>query len=344
MSAAPQLAGLQASEAETAALYRRYEGRLRAWLGARVSAPPALLDDACAGAWLILLVAEPERGEHILGWLRTTALHEAYRLLRLQRREPAAELADDRPAFVPEGRDDLETALEARRALRALASLGERQRRYRAWQLGGHSYREIQALAGGATYTNVNKHLTRAREGLRQLADQECHAHAAGRHQRGGGPVSIGICSRCRTRPRRVRRGVQDVLCEQCYEAAMAKVARELAEEAAEDGRERYRRFRLKGSAFGHPPRPAARGPRCIDEGVLAEARRLYERGQPMHAVAETLLKRTSYASAHSAEVALRAQFKRRGWALRTRAEAQAVSRAAARRGNSRESEPSAAA
>ena len=47
-----------------------------------------------------------------------------------------------------------------------------------------------------------------------------------------------------------------------------------------------------------------------------------------MRAVAETLLERTAYANAHSAEVALRLRFKRRGWPLRTRAQAQTARRA----------------
>ena len=41
-----------------------------------------------------------------------------------------------------------------------------------AWQVGGYRHREIQEVAGGATYTNVNKHLTRARAKLRAFAAQ----------------------------------------------------------------------------------------------------------------------------------------------------------------------------
>jgi hypothetical protein len=61
---------------------------------------------------------------------------------------------------------------------------------------------------------------------------------------------------------------------------------------------------------------------RCISEELLHEARRLYGLGLSMRAVAETLLNQTRYANANSAEVALRFQFKRRGWPLRTPAEA----------------------
>src|SRR5439155_26745881 len=100
------------------------------------------------------------RGERSFGGLRTTALHEAYRLLRRERREPPSDrLTEARPAFVPARRDDPETALEAGRALLALASLRVRQRRYMAWKVAGFRYRELPALAGDATsYTNVQRH------------------------------------------------------------------------------------------------------------------------------------------------------------------------------------------
>jgi Sigma-70, region 4 len=333
--------------ADPAALYRRYERPLRTWLRGRVTAPPALVEDACASAWLILVAKQPVCGERIFGWLCTTALHEAYRLLRAERREQPSELGGERPAFVPPGRDDPETALEAKRALEALASLRERQRRYLAWQVGGYRYREIQELAGGATYTNVNKYLTRARARLRELADEASERHQPGSEEKGGPPMAIGSCRRCGLRPRRVRRGTVEPLCEECYREAMDKVARELAEEAATDGRTRSRRMKLvQGArpaerrpervapvarAGGHRPAPRDGEPRrrrreapgsrtrCISEEVLREARRLYALGLTLRAVAETLLDQTTYANAHSAEVALRFQFKRRGWPLRSR-------------------------
>jgi hypothetical protein len=163
----------------------------------------------------------------------------------------------------------------------------------------------------------------------------------------------IGTCRRdgC-TNPRRMRRGVVEPLCEECYLRAMDKVARELADEAAMDGRARFRKIKLVPGArpADRPPdrvAPVARagarpldggarreGPgrvsqatagsrtRCISEQLLCEARRLYGLGLSLRAMAETLLDQTRYANAHSAEVALRFQFKRRGWPLRTRAQA----------------------
>jgi hypothetical protein len=144
-------------------------------------------------------------------------------------------------------------------------------------------------------------------------------------------------------------------LCEECYQQAMEKVARELAEEAATDGRTRFRKMKLAagdrpadrapervapvaragarplGAAARRPPRrretAAGTRTRCISEELLDEARRLYGLGLSMRAVAETLLDQTRYASARSAEEALRFQFKRRGWPLRTRAQARRARR-----------------
>jgi len=62
--------------------------------------------------------------------------------------------------------DQLEDALEARRALRALAALPERQRRYLTRLASGHSSQEI-ARVEQASYTNVNKHLRRASDAAR---------------------------------------------------------------------------------------------------------------------------------------------------------------------------------
>ena len=166
--------------------------------------------------------------------------------------------------------------------------------------------------------------------------------------------MAIGTCRRdgC-SNPRRVRRGIVEPLCEECYRAAMDKVARELAAEAREGPRARYRKFELKpgarpadkapervapiarrrraeGRSIGARPARGARrrrGPRCISEELLQEARRLYGLGLSLRAVAETLLGETSYANAHSAAVALRFQFKRRGWPLRTRVQARRTRR-----------------
>jgi hypothetical protein len=55
MSARPDSAATNETGEETAALYRRYARPLRSWLARRVTASPALVEGACASAWLILV-------------------------------------------------------------------------------------------------------------------------------------------------------------------------------------------------------------------------------------------------------------------------------------------------
>jgi hypothetical protein len=119
-------------------------------------------------------------------------------------------------------------------------------------------------------------------------------------------------------------------------------VADQLAsEETAAEGRKRYRRFQInpgqqdspqqaRTATTGKPGRKhgdeaenkrGRRGParpRLISEELLAEVRRRHQERQPLAQIARELLDQTGYANARSAEMALRAQFKRRGWPLNT--------------------------
>ena len=109
----------------------------------------------------------------MFGWLRTVAVREAYRLSERQRRDTALEELTS-PESIGEGWEglvpdpvELETRVEARTALSVLADLRPRQREYLSLHAAGFSYDEIVRLTG-ATYTNVNKHLTRARASVRE--------------------------------------------------------------------------------------------------------------------------------------------------------------------------------
>ena len=157
------------------ALYARHHAALLRAVARAVNAPEALVEDACQRAWLILLRRQPDRSPALFAWLRTVAVREAWALSRIQRRTVALdELTDidgDESPALAGAADQLDTTLEARRALRALAALPDRQRRYMIRFAAGHSYREI-ARDEQATYTNVNKHLTRGRRRLRELEQQ----------------------------------------------------------------------------------------------------------------------------------------------------------------------------
>ena len=59
----------------------RHHAALRRGVARTVNASPELIEDACQAAWTILLRAQPDRSPTLLAWLRTVAVHEAYRLL-----------------------------------------------------------------------------------------------------------------------------------------------------------------------------------------------------------------------------------------------------------------------
>ena len=153
---------LRGDEAE---LFRAYEVALRCAVRARVHAGDALIEDACSFAWLQLMRCQPDRTT-VFAWLRIVAIREAWRLSRTERRNAhLADLGGREPAA-----DTVEQATEARRALRRLAALPDRQRRYLTLLISGHSYHEITRHCD-VTHTNVNKHLTRARRSIRDDPD-----------------------------------------------------------------------------------------------------------------------------------------------------------------------------
>ena len=127
-------------------------------------APSALIEDACQNAWTILLRRQPEL-ETVFTWLRVVAIHEAYRLSAIDRRDARLERLrseeGDWHELIPVPRS-LDDAFEALEALRVLASLPERRRADLALKVAGYSYEEIRALSPGRTRTNVNKSLVKA--------------------------------------------------------------------------------------------------------------------------------------------------------------------------------------
>jgi DNA-directed RNA polymerase specialized sigma24 family protein len=158
------------SRGDEAELYRRHPRDLQSAVAHAVNAPRELIEDACQTAWAILLRTQPDR-HAIFAWLRVVAVHEAYRLSAIERRETrlASRCADHRDreelGADPHTLDD---ALEALEALRALAALPARQRVDLTLKLAGYTYEEIRILTGGRTFTNVSKSLVKARARIRR--------------------------------------------------------------------------------------------------------------------------------------------------------------------------------
>jgi DNA-directed RNA polymerase specialized sigma24 family protein len=150
-------------------LYRRHHGNLQRAVARAVNAPRELIEDACQVAWTIMLRSQPDRTA-IFAWLRVVAIHEAYRLSAIERRElRVGDLATEGDwETILAGCVTVEDQLEALEALRALAGLPDRQRQDLSLRVAGFSYREIAAMTDGRTYTNVNKHLVKARTAIRR--------------------------------------------------------------------------------------------------------------------------------------------------------------------------------
>ncbi len=162
-------------------LYRRHHRKLQRAVARVVNAPHELIEDACQSAWTIMLRCQPERGV-IFAWLRVVAIHEAYRLCGAQRDAHLEDLVHSEGwEAVIADRRTIDDAIEARRALRRLAELPERQRQDLTLRVAGFSYTEIREITGGRTYTNVNKHLTKARARIRRAELREAGANSGRR-------------------------------------------------------------------------------------------------------------------------------------------------------------------
>ena len=149
-------------------LYRRHHRDLHRAVAHAVNAPRELVEDACQNAWAILLRAQPDRTS-IFGWLYVVATREAFRLFERERRHLHL------GTMLPEGSWDaviadafsIDDILDAHEALAILASLPDRQRADLTLVVAGFSYVEIADMTGGRTYTNVNKHIAKARARVR---------------------------------------------------------------------------------------------------------------------------------------------------------------------------------
>jgi RNA polymerase sigma factor (sigma-70 family) len=131
-----------------------------------------VIEDACQFAWSRLIDHRSRvRRDTALGWLATTAVREAFKLLRRQRREiPFDALAEDAGLTSPAPAvTSLEELVEQRERLRTIASLPERQQRL-VWLQGlGLSYTEMAGYTG-ATPRTVERQLLRAKRALRTAA------------------------------------------------------------------------------------------------------------------------------------------------------------------------------
>lgn len=166
----PRLTLLHGDESD---LYRRYHRGVVAAVRGRFG--PDLAEDASQFAWSQMLRYQPDR-DRMYPWLVLTARREAIRLARLRRQETAADGEINPLTGLAENVGEriahpvpLEQRIDGLNALRSLAALPERQQRALARKVAGLTYREIEAELGWS-YSQVNRHLTRARRTLREAA------------------------------------------------------------------------------------------------------------------------------------------------------------------------------
>lgn len=152
---------------DEAELYRRHHRELVRSVARSVTASRELIEDACQTAWLILLRRQPDR-DRVFGWLRTVAIHEAYRLSGVERRDapvsPGAAIFGHEHGADP--RSSLDRQLEARLALARVGELPARQRRLFALQIAGLTYAQTAAVTGDSVRT-VDRQLRRAHARVR---------------------------------------------------------------------------------------------------------------------------------------------------------------------------------
>jgi DNA-directed RNA polymerase specialized sigma24 family protein len=165
---------------QVGAFFAAHATRLHDTVARRVRASEPVIEDACQIAWTILVrrpdVTLDERG---LSWLATVAIHEAWRLASIANEIPVGSFQAGTPGennelpepAHPDDRSAEQRALariEHRERVDALMTLKPREREA-LYLLGlGCSYKEIQALTGGASYTAVDRRIKEGRAALRQ--------------------------------------------------------------------------------------------------------------------------------------------------------------------------------
>jgi RNA polymerase sigma factor (sigma-70 family) len=156
---------------EVAELYARSAALVRGQVCSEVTAPEAVIDDACQFAWIRLLHHRHRVGrDRAVSWVITTALHEVFKLVRRdshdlsleQLVEETGDLRITRWAPAPE------ETVGARLRLELLQELPERQERL-IWLQGlGFDYPEM-ATQTDMSLRTVQRQILKARRNVRLL-------------------------------------------------------------------------------------------------------------------------------------------------------------------------------
>jgi len=168
---------------DEAQLYERLANRVERIVRSQVDAPREVVEDACHHAWAKLINhSERINRETALSWLITTAVRQAWKLERRDRREASLEAAVEErgelplPSRLPGPAD----RAEMRERLAELERLSERQRQMVWLRAAGLSYVEMAAYTGG-TVRSVERQLGRATARMREIHEERerCHQELA---------------------------------------------------------------------------------------------------------------------------------------------------------------------
>jgi RNA polymerase sigma factor (sigma-70 family) len=167
---------------DEAELYRSLSARLERIVGVEVQAPREVIEDACHDAWTKLINrSEQIQRETALSWLVTTAVRQAWRLDRRERREASLEAATEATVELraPAWRSEPVEHVEQKERLGEIRQLPERQQRLIWLRAAGLSYIEMAAYTGESVRT-VERQILRATSRMREA--QQRAAPAAERH------------------------------------------------------------------------------------------------------------------------------------------------------------------
>jgi len=159
---------------DVGALYSSLAGRLERIVRLDVRASDAVIEDACQIAWSRLLRHRDRvRRDAALSWLATTAVREAFKLIRCEHRELSLDdtlerAGDAALGIAAPGPEELS---ERSAMLDSVRQLPERQQRMLWLHVLGLSYAEI-ALHEGCTMRTVERQLLRAKRAVRTAASQ----------------------------------------------------------------------------------------------------------------------------------------------------------------------------
>ena len=157
-------------------LYRCFSAPLERMVRLDVRAPQTVIEDACQFAWSRLVHhADRIRRETALSWLTTTAVHEAFKLLRHCNRELSWEVAfeNEGSSLVHAPTRATDELFEQRERLAGISTLPWRQQRLVWLQALGLSYAEMAAHEG-YTERTVERQLLRAKRTVREDEAGEC--------------------------------------------------------------------------------------------------------------------------------------------------------------------------